>query len=124
MAMIVYEDGVLTKGKAGVISWLNLSNGDYGSSKITAHLADKTAHIYGTFGVGGSVTLYGSNNINDLDVAPSAGTWRPLQDSLGNELTFTAQGGDIIMENYYYICAEVTDGDGNTALNVSISAVS
>jgi len=124
MTKIDYSDGTLTEGNAGVITWENMANGDYGSSKIAAHIADKTSHVYGNFGAGGSVTLYGSNNAADLDIAPSAGTWIALQDSLGNELTFTAEGGDLILENYYYICAEVTAGDGTTDLTVSISAVS
>ena len=104
--------------------WKNLANGDHCAPITIPDFSDKTAHVFGTFGSGGSITVYGSNNEADLLVEPTNGasTWVALKDNLDNNITKTAIGGDIIIENYLFMSAEVTAGDGDTDLTLIISA--
>lgn len=89
--------------------WSGLLNGDTGSPESGAQLSDKNVQISGTFGVGGSVAVKGSNDLV---------TWFTLTDLQGNALTFTAAGMEQVQENPFYIRPEVTAGDGSTNLTV------
>lgn len=117
-----------TKGTEGAadfpISW-TLVNGEYGRPIEISSFPDKTVHIYGTFGSGGSVTIYGSNNPVDAvgeGVDPASGTWVALVDPQGNAITKTAAAIEQVLENPKYITAKVTAGDGTTSLTISINA--
>lgn len=107
-----------------VFSWAGLTNGSTGKPYELPVYSDKTVHIHGTFGSGGSVTLYGSNNPADLLLEPAAvgATWVALTDSQGNAITKTALSIEQILENPWYICPKVTAGDGDTLLTVTIAA--
>jgi len=109
-------------GFAGVenFAWLNLANGDVGQKIACAHLSDKTAHIYGTFGTGGAATLRGSNMQNPDET--NASHWFPLTDSQGNVIVKNALSGEVILENPLFISPSAT-GDGSTALTVNIIAI-
>ena len=98
------------KGLA-LASWDDLANGNTGNSASIARWADKTVQVSGTFGVGGSITIQGSND---------ATVWATLHDPQGNDLTFTAAGIEMITENPLHIRPNVTAGDGTTALDVDI----
>lgn len=104
----------------GKISQWTLANGDTGAPLSLPSLADKSVHIHGTFGTGGSVTLYGSNNPADFTVAAGSGTWIALTDPQGNAITKTAAAIEQILENVCFIAPKVTAGDGTTSLTVSI----
>lgn len=102
-----------------VFRWASLKNGDTGEPLLWPAYADKSVHVKGTFGAGGSLQLEGSN---DVDVTPD---WVVLRDPRAgsNKLTFTvAAGADIqqIMENTYFIRPNVTAGDGTTDLTVTV----
>lgn len=103
------------------IGW-TLTNGQYGRPLEISSFPDKCAHIFGTFGSGGSVTIYGSNNDADFDVDPAGGTWAVLVDPQGNAITKTSNAIEQILENPKYITAKVTAGDGTTSLTISINA--
>lgn len=85
--------------------------------------SDKCVQVYGTFGVGGSISFYGSNDVADLALQPdnAASGWCPLVDPQGNAITKTAKGIEQILENPRYITAKVTAGDGTTNLKVFIT---
>lgn len=93
-------------------TWSAIPNGNQGSSLSAAHLSDKCVQVTGTFGVGGSVTIKGSND--------GGTTWANLTDPGGTVITFTATGMKQILENPQLIRPDVTAGDGSTALNVFI----
>lgn len=93
-------------------TWTDVPNGNQGSSLSAASLSDKSVQVSGTFGVGGSCTIKGSNDAGT--------TWFPLTDPGGAALTFTAAGLKQILENPEMIRPEVTAGDGSTAIDVYI----
>jgi len=99
------------KGLA-LASWENLANGNAGDSITVARWADKTVQVSGTYGVGGSITIQGSND---------AVVWSTMHDPQGNDLTFTTGTPmEMITENPLYVRPNVTAGDGTTALDVDI----
>lgn len=94
-------------------TWASLLNGEAGTAVKLANYASRCVQISGTFGVGGSVSIEGSND---------GTTWAVLSDSLGNALTKTAAALDDILENPRELRARVTAGDGTTNLKVTILA--
>ena len=81
-----------------------------------ANYSDKTVHVYGTFGSGGSVTIKGSNKPDEDGTTVVA-----LHKTDLSALTFTTAGCFTILENPLWIQAVVTAGDGTTALVVAIT---
>lgn len=98
------------------ITWTPLANGDVGASESPSRYTDKTVQVKGTFGVGGSVSIEGSND--------GGTTWHTLNDSRGegNALTFTSADTRAIAENPQLMRANCTAGDGTTSLTVIIVA--
>jgi hypothetical protein len=98
--------------------WTPLANGDTGRFFDAPTLPDKTVQVFGTFGVGGSVNIEGSND--------GGTTWHILNDSRGegNALTLTVADTRTILENPGLIRPNVTAGDGTTSLTVIIVAES
>lgn len=103
----------------GVHKWTvgPLLNGDQSTTLSAPNLPDKTIQVKGTFGVGASLQIEGSND--------GGTTWHVVNDSRGegNPMTFTtATGADTktILENPELLRANVTAGDGTTSLTVLI----
>jgi hypothetical protein len=94
------------------IQWLLLLNGDSGSPAGLPSFADRTVHIDGTFGAGGTVVLEGSNN--------SGASWMTLTDTLGAAISRTAESLKTITEAPALIRPRVTAGDGTTSINVRL----
>jgi len=77
-------------------------------------LSDKAIHCKGTFGVSGTLALFGSND--NL-------TFQQLRDPLGNNLQFTAETLKQILENPLYIQPQlVSGGDGTTSITFILVA--
>lgn len=95
-------------------TWTGLLNADQGAAQSNHNFNDKTVQISGTLGVGGTVSIEGSND---------GSTWHILNDSRGegNALTFTTLDTRTILENPLFIRPNVTAGDGSTALTVVIT---
>lgn len=110
-------NGVVYDVRRGVYHtvWSSLANGDIGSYLTEANHPDKTVQVSGTFGAGGTLILQGSND--------GGSNWFPLTDPQGNNISFTAAGGKVIVENPGIIRPNVTGGDGTTALTVDIYSV-
>lgn len=100
-----------------------LLNGDTMQALELANFQEKCIQVYGTFGTGGSITFYGSNDAADLALQPdnAASGWCPLVDPQGNAITKTAKAIEEVLENPRYITAKVTAGDGATNLKVFIT---
>lgn len=94
-----------------LVTWGPMANGDVGSAFDLVNHADRSVHVVGTFGAGGSVSLKGSNDGVD---------WRTLRDPLGNALTFTSADLKGVLELPRYVRPEVTAGDGTTAITVNL----
>ena len=121
MAEVTGVGGWVAKGVYQIV-WANMANGDYGSAFACPHLADKTVTVRGTFGVGGSVSIRGT----DYSDATAATSWDILNDTRGegNAATFTARDTRTLNENPARMLPHVTAGDGNTSLTVCILAQS
>lgn len=101
-------------GSVMVVTWTPLTTTNQtGSALQLPRNADKTVTITGTWGVGGSVTLQGSND---------GTTWLSLTDPQGNAITKTADGIEAITENPLYIRPNCTAGDGTTSIKVIVAA--
>lgn len=101
------------KNQSSYITWSGLLNGDDGDAIEIAGAPDKTVTITGTFGVGGTCSIQGSNN---------GTTWLVLTDPQGNAITKTADSIEVILESPRFIRPIVTAGDGTTNLTVIICA--
>lgn len=94
-------------------TWSNMANGDTGAAINSAAYADRSFQVRGTFGVGGSVSVRGSNDgVN----------FSPLSDQRGNDLAITAARIEQIEDVTYAVAPYVTAGDGTTSLTVIMFA--
>ena len=95
------------KDNAHVITWTGLLNGDDGSPVEMPGSSDRSIQFTGTFGVGGTIVLEGSNDGTN---------YVSLTDPQGNAISKTAAGIEAVMELTRYIRPRVTAGDGTTSL--------
>lgn len=98
-----------------VLEWTGLTNGTTGETGTTASYRDRSVQVTGTFGVGGTVVIEGSNN---------GTTWHTLRDSNETPLSFMSADLAVILEPTRYIRPRVTGGDGSTNLSVTIVGIS
>lgn len=105
---------------AGVgITWTGLLNGDDGQWFDTLDFADISIEVGGTFGVGGTLIIEGSNLATPPATSVAAHT---LNDPQGNALSFTAAKMEQVLEMPRWIRPRVTGGDGTTSLTVNLWA--
>lgn len=97
------------------VMWGPLANGDTGGPVAYPEYSDKTVHITGTFGAGGSVTLEGSNYR-----ATETPLYVAVTDPQGNAVTKTSASLEVFEEATYLLRPNVTAGDGTTALTVRL----
>jgi len=96
------------------VVWTGLDADDSGSPVELQGFPDRTVTIEGTFSVGGSCTMQGSNDGTN---------YYSLTDPQGNAITKTAGGIELITENPKYIRPLVTAGDGSTAIQVRVHGI-
>lgn len=107
------DNSVSNDGGTIAVTWTGLLNGDVGASLGKPQWSERTVQVVGTFGVGGSVTMQGSNDgVN----------WVALVNRSGTALTFTAQGMNRTQDYPIYVRPIVTAGDGSTNLTVIVAA--
>ena len=94
-----------------VIRWAPLAKGDEGEAIRFSQCADKSAHVYGTFG-GAAVRLEGCND--------DGGDWQPLTDVQGVALDFTAAKLKQVTEIAREVRPRVIGGDESTSLTVAL----
>ena len=90
---------------------------DDGTAIRIDHVATIDVQVIGTFGVGGSVSIEGSNK----DGGTADASYFTCTDVHSNAATFTAAGGDAIPETPKWIRPHVTAGDVSTDLDVYIT---
>jgi hypothetical protein len=88
-----------------------MANGDTGTPITLPGNGDKSIHVTGTFGAGGSCTLEGSN-----DETNPPTNWFALTNPSGSVIAITSAGGQAVVEAVVWIRPHVTAGDGTTAL--------
>lgn len=96
-----------------LVVWSGLLNGDTGVPVELPEFPDKSFQVGGTVGVGGSVTLEGSND---------GATYIALTDPQGNAITKTAAALEVAEESTRYTRPNVTAGDGTTSMTVTMVA--
>lgn len=116
MATVSYSIAKKSKGYRLVV-WSGLQNGDVGAPLEGGPFSDKSVHVFGTFGTGGTVVLQGSNSA-------SASDWVTLHDPQGANLSFTTSGAKAVLENTVWVRPAVTGGDVSTSLTVALLIVS
>lgn len=94
-----------------LLKWAGMQNTDTGTPFKFAHQNDRTVHVFGTFGVGGTVLIEGS-----LEATPTG--YATLNDPQGNALSFAATRIESVLENVTNIRPRVSAGDANTLLDV------
>lgn len=94
--------------------WTSLLNAETGAIADMAQWARTSVQVSGTFGVGGSILIEGSNDGTNFAT---------LNDQAGVALIFTVAGLRSIREFSAKIRARVTAGDGTTALKVVIEGL-
>ena len=94
------------------IVWASLGNGDTGKPFFPPRFTQRSVHIFGTFGSGGSITLQGSNERG------TATSWITLEDLWGDDLILTAAGLKQIGSHGLQTRPNVTAGDGDTDLTI------
>lgn len=101
-----------TPGSSIHIIWETLTDADGVGELVTIPaISDRCVQVVGTFG-GNTVTIEGSNV-----PVPGAGDWFTMHNNLGDLLSFTAAGGDAVLENPYHIRAVST---GGTSVDVDV----
>lgn len=111
--MAIVNPTITYPGSATRVSW-TLANGDTGKPVYVGDLPEKTVQILGTFGAGGSVQIEGSSD--------GGTTWVILANRGGGNIVRTAAAIDLIAQTPLLIRANVTAGDGTTALTVIVTA--
>lgn len=99
------------------VVWTGLLNGDTGAPAEVPEYADRTVHITGTFGTGGSISMEGSN-----DKTTETPAYVVLTDPQGNNVTKTAAALEVFEEVPLLLRPNVTAGDGTTSLTVKVVA--
>lgn len=98
------------KGHLSAWTPLTFSGLDAGAAIEQFGEADRSVQITGTFGVGGTVVIEGSNDgVN----------YHTLKDHLGVALSITAAGLYSVDQIVRYLRPRITAGDGTTALTVT-----
>ena len=110
----VVDDTVADDGSVLKITWetLTTTNAD-GVPVAIAKFGDKTVTFTGTFGVGGTVKLQGTNDGTN---------WIDLADPQGNAISKTSASIEAVTENPWKIRPYVSAGDGTTDLDVIVIA--
>ena len=94
-----------------VVAWSGLLNTDTGEPIEMVGSSDRSVQVSGTFGVGGTCLIEGSNNgVN----------YHTLTDPQGSDLSFGAAGLEQIMTLPRWIRPRISAGDGDTALVVTM----
>jgi len=94
---------------AAIYTWTALPASLAGPSVSGPGWTDRSVQVTGTFGVGATVTLQGSNDGTN---------WFTLHDPFANLLSFTAAGFAEVTEIALFMRPNVAGGDGTTSINV------
>jgi len=130
MATVTHVRKVLagyTSDELAIIEWGPLTTTNLDGDWIALPLhRDISIHCYGTFGVGATVTMQGSN---EVAAAPTAAVTLNTADANGTApypMTFTTAGGNDILQvldSPVKIRPLLSGGDGSTSLTVVLKAV-
>lgn len=104
-----------------LVQWTGILNGDFGNWFVPSALfTDRSVHIFGTLGVGGSISIEVSNEVAPTDGV--AGNAVIVQEPFGNAaLTVTAiPAFKQLGQACYAVRPHCTAGDGTTSFTVNL----
>lgn len=102
------------EGRTYRVVWANLGNGDTGKPVTYPGAGDFTMQVVAAdFGAGGAVLLEGSCEKTPVN-------YFTLKDPQGNDLSFSADGGELVSEGTTWVRPRVPTGDGNTDITVTL----
>lgn len=107
-------------GGAKLVTWTGLLNGDTGAPVFLPEHGDRSVQVTGTFGVGGTCVFQGNND--DPDITPVPVNYYSLTDPALTVISFTAAGGETVLDPTVFVRPNVTAGDGTTSLTVRMYA--
>lgn len=110
MATVAYTTRIIHAHRIMVVSWEGLGNGDDGQPLEFIDYSDRSVHVKGTFGAGGTLVIEGSN---DAGVS-----YAGLTDPYDNAVEFQAAKIEGVTELVEKLRPRVTAGDGTTDLDV------
>lgn len=90
-------------GDGALFTWTPVTQADTGAAIERGSYGDRSVHVKGTFGSGGTCLIEGSND---------GVTFVTLKDSLGNAMSFTAEGIADVGPAVAYIRPRVSAGTG------------
>lgn len=108
-------------GNVRVVTWgtdaAPMQNGDVGRPYTGANFSDCGYHLWGTYGVGGTVQIQGTD---ETALAPAH--WEVTVNPAYEDLTLTSakRKKDVILTRSIQMRPEVTAGDGDTAFVVKL----
>ena len=111
-----FDRSISKAGEVLAVTWTGLTQttSDTGDPIKAAEYSDKTFHCFGTFGVGGSLVIEGSNDGTN---------WAPVSNRQGvTPFAFTALGINTSQDKPIWMRPRVTAGDGSTSLTVVCAA--
>lgn len=115
---VVLEDGSSVIGShfGGQLTavWSALANTDTGAPLALSQFSDRSVQISGTFSVGGTIVLEGSNDGTN---------YHTLTDPAGSAISFTSAGIKTVTEVVKWVRPRVTAGDGSTLLVATLCAI-
>ncbi len=98
-------------GSARVIIFDALTTTNTTTSAIEwVEFADRSVHVYGTFGAGGTILIEGSNDGIE---------WDTINNVQGTALSFTIKNLKQVAEVSRFVRAKVSAGDGTTSIRVA-----
>lgn len=105
--------------RARYMTWAGLNTTDTDGQPLQfAGHADKTVHVFGTFG-GASVSFQASNDPRVL-TDPGNAAWFTMDDINGLPMTYSSNGGDMLVLNPRFTRPVLTGGNGTTDITVII----
>lgn len=112
---ISIDRNIAKDGAVLAATWTGLTNAtsDSGAPLGQPAWGERTVQVFGTFGVGGTLIIEGSNDGTN---------WAAVANRAGTALSFTAAGINRIQDYPLYVRPRVTGGDGSTSLSVVIAA--
>jgi len=112
MATVAFTANALAPLTHGIYTWTPLTTTNTDGAPVGFAGNAATIQANGTFGVGGTVVLQGSND---------GALWTTLTDLGGAAISFTAAGLKSVREAPPFMRPFVTGGDGTTSLTLIIA---
>lgn len=103
------------------ITWV-LRQGETGRPYKGSRYADKTCHVFGTFG-GATVSIRGSSDKRG-GTDPDNAAWEGITSKDGDALSAIAASKLVVFsENPSFISPTIVDGDGTTAITITLTGI-